>query len=102
MASVYTHNNSLYIGINEIGKDGPESYGNLTVCLGDKLPEYHAYVDTNNMPELVGFIKRYELGEPTGDYASSGYCRYPLYKFDKDKLAEYCQEGLDTYEETLK
>lgn len=76
-----------------------EPYGDLTVRIGDKpLPDYHAYVDTNNMPEAPGFISKYGLGKPTGDIARSGFCIYPLYKFDKDKLAEYCPEGVSLYE----
>ena len=56
-------------------------YGNLTVNLGEKLPEDQAYVDTNNMPNAEEFIRKYGLGEHLGTFRMSGFCCYPLYKF---------------------
>lgn len=47
-----------------------------------------AYVDTNNLPEAEKFIKARGLGEPTGMMAASGFCTYPEYKFNLDKLEE--------------
>ena len=61
-----------------------EPYGNLTVNLGEPLPPYTAYVDTNNMPSAEQFIKDNDLGTFTGKYKKSGYCTYPLYKFKED------------------
>lgn len=68
-------------------KDG-EPYGNLTTNLDEKLPPDMAYVDTNNMPDAERFIKENDLGEDTGIIAKSGYCSYPLYKFNIDKMEE--------------
>lgn len=45
-----------------------------------------AYLDTNNFPEGVQLVKKYKLAEPTGEYGQSGFCTYPLYKFDMKKL----------------
>lgn len=64
--------------------DGP--YATLTVNLGKMLESDKAYVDTNNFPEAESFIKKYRLGKPTGNYAYSGFCSYPLYQFDLKKL----------------
>ena len=64
--------------------DGP--YATMTVNLGKKLAEDEGYVDTNNFPEAESFIKKYKLGKPTGGYGFSGFCAYPLYKFDLAKL----------------
>lgn len=52
------------------------------------LPE-HAYIDTNNFPEAVEFIKENELGKPLGPTRQSGFCEYPLYELDLDKLKEW-------------
>jgi len=59
-----------------------EPYGNLTVNFEEILPEGYAYVDVNNMPSAEGFIKEYELGEFADKLKTSGYCVYPLYKFN--------------------
>lgn len=64
--------------------DGP--YATLTVNLGKMLESDKAYLDTNNFPEAEAFVKKYKLAEPTGNYAFSGFCAYPLYKFDLAKL----------------
>lgn len=67
--------------------DGP--WGSLTVNLPDMFPRLekdYAFVDTNNMPDAEEFIKKYKLGKPTGLYGYSGYCKYPLYQFNLEKL----------------
>lgn len=46
-------------------------------------------VDTNNCPWAESLIKRLKIGEPTGHYLHSGFCSYPVYKFDLSKIAEY-------------
>ena len=68
--------------------DGP--IARLTVCLDDKsLDEDEAYLDTNNLPEAVDFVKEYGLGELTGDFRRSGWCVYPKVKFNMDELEKY-------------
>ena len=56
-------------------------YENLTVNLDEKLPDNYGYVDINNIPSAEEFINENHLGESTGKYGFSGFCRYPLYKF---------------------
>lgn len=63
--------------------EGP--FATLTVNLG-KLEKGYAYVDTNNCPWAETFIREHKLGEPMGATKASGYCVYPLYVFDMDKL----------------
>lgn len=62
--------------------------GKLTVNLGLKLDDGYAYLDTNNLPEGEVFVKEYGLAEFTGKYGRSGYCEYPLYRFNMEKLGE--------------
>lgn len=71
-------------------EDGyPEPYGNLTVNLPEEsVPEGYAFIDTNNIPNAEQFIKEYSLGKPTGWYGHSGFCTYPLYRFNEDRLNE--------------
>lgn len=62
-------------------------FATLTVNLG-RIGYDHAYVDTNNCPWAEEFIAKYGLGKFTGEYGYSGFCAYPLYKFDMDKIEE--------------
>lgn len=97
----YLDNNNMFIHLmaREDGFDEP--YGNVTVNLGIKVPDYCAYVDLNNMPELEGFIEENGLGEFTGIVQRSGFCEYPLYMFNVDKLRELCPDGMDVYEANI-
>ena len=79
---------NLYVGL----VSGNEPYADITVNLADQLPKYCGYIDTNNIPNAEIFLKRYGIARFTGHYGYSGYCRYPLYKFDKDRLKELCPE----------
>lgn len=68
-------------------QDGP--IATLTVCLCDKsLSEGEAYIDTNNCPWAVEFIEKEGLGKRTGRTGRSGYCTYPVVKFDMAKVRE--------------
>lgn len=68
-------------------EDGP--IATLTVCLCDRrLGEGEAYVDTNNCPWAVDFIEKEGLGKRTGRVGLSGYCIYPVVKFDMKKVKE--------------
>lgn len=91
----YANNHCLYLGLSTVKG---EPYGSITVNLEGKVPDYCGYVDTNNMPEIENFIKKYELGEFTGISEKSGFCSYPLYLFDVEKLRELCPEGMLKYE----
>ena len=49
-------------------------------------PETDAFIDTNNSPWLEEFLKENEIAKPLGFNAYSGFCKYPAYRFDLDKL----------------
>ena len=76
----YVSNNRLAIQLNE----EYEPFAMLTTNIDDgrDLPDGYSYVDTNNCPWAEDFIRENHLGEPTGDYESSGFCTYPLYRFE--------------------
>ena len=95
--NTYLNNGCMYIGLVEQG-EYPEPYGDLTVNLMGKVPDYCGYVDLNNMPELEKFIADNELGEFTGLMKRSGFCEYPLYLFNVDRLRELCPYGMQVYE----
>ncbi len=97
----YMNNNGLYLGLMGREEDDFEPYGDISVNLGTKAPDYCAYVDLNNMPELEKFIEENDLGEFTGLTQRSGFCEYPLYMFNVDKLRELCPGGMATYEANI-
>lgn len=99
--NMYVNNGCLYIGLVEQGDEYPEPYGDMTVNLEGKAPSYCGYIDTNSMPELEKFITENDIGEFTGLTKRSGFCEYPLYLFNVDKLRELCPEGMQMYENTI-
>lgn len=91
--SKYTNNGRIAIGTLCVTNAGIEPYSNITVNLVDETIPLdteeiaYGFVDTNNWPEAEEFIKKFNLGEATMFEGHSGYCTYPLYRFDK-KLVE--------------
>ena len=86
----YSYNGRLAIELVE--KDG-FPFATLTVNIVpsvldemDDIPNDVAFVDINNCPWAEKFIRDNNLGRPTGVYGHSGFCVYPLYKFDLNKL----------------
>ena len=69
--------------------DGP--IAKLTVCLDfpGQLGDNESFVDTNNLPEAMDFIREYGLGEETGLGARSGRCIYPLVRWNMDAVEKY-------------
>lgn len=84
-SSRYTNNNDYAVILEEL--DGAP-FATLTVNLDRPLPDGYAFVDTNNCPWAEEFISKYNLGEPAGAAAQSGYCVYPLYKFNTYRIPE--------------
>ena len=82
--STYYHGGNLAISL--ITEDG-ERLAMLTTNLAEwALPKDKSFVDTNNCPWAEKFISDNKLGRPTGMTGTSGYCTYPLYRFDMEKL----------------
>lgn len=98
--NTYLNNGCMYIGLVEQG-EYPEPYGDLTVNLVGKAPDYCGFVDLNNMPELEKFIEENKLGEFTGLTQRSGFCEYPLYLFNAERLRELCPDGMQAYETSI-
>lgn len=93
----YLNNGCLYIGLIA----DSEPYGDVTVNLPERAPDYCGYIDINNMPELEQFIQENDLAEFTGFMGFSGFCQYPLYLFNVDKLRELCPDGMAVYEKSI-
>ena len=97
----YLSNGCIYIGLLTKEDGYWEPYGNITVNLCEGAPDYCGYLDTNNMSEIERFIKENGIGEFTGWKQRSGFCSYPLYKFDPEKLRELCPKGMAEYEASI-
>jgi len=97
----YMDNNRMYIGLVEVGGEYPEHFADLTVNISAPCPDYCGYVDTNNCLELEEFIVKNGLGEFTGLMGSSGFCSYPLYLFNPEKLREAAPEDMEHFERTV-
>lgn len=97
----YFNNENMYIGLDCMDDGYPEPFIDLTVNLDETLPPYMAYLDTNNFPQAEELVRKTGLGTPTGQTYASGFCVYPLYNFDREKLKEYCPNGVANYEKSL-
>ena len=88
----YMNNRAMFIGLmcNEDGYEEP--FGDVTVNLSVAAPNYCGYLNVNDMPDIEKFITDNDLGEFTGFTQRSGFCEYPLYLFNVDKLRELCHE----------
>ena len=76
----------IYIGIIDI--DDGELYADLTVWL-KPLSQNMACINVNDFNEAEEFIKKFNLGIPTGEYVTSGFCEYPVYKLNMDEIKKY-------------
>ena len=87
-ASTYA-GKSKHIALQLWCEDGP--FATLTVNLPGLRGTSRnvSCVDTNNCPWAPALIKRLKIGKPTGHYLDSGFCSYPVYEFDVEKIAEY-------------
>lgn len=64
-------------------------YGVATVNLPDSehLPPDEQFIDENNLPGIGDWLRKNNIAMPTGRMGYSGYCRYPVYKFNAPREA---------------
>lgn len=88
---------AIKVMCKEKGEDWFEPFCNLTVNLPDiilssdgskELPDDMAFIDSNNCPaDLVMKIIEEGYMTMTKTVAQSGFCNYPLVRFNKEWLA---------------
>lgn len=85
----YSHLDNIYVGLYFLNEGSFEPYSNITVNLDNKIPEGHGYLDVNNIDQGIinWLVENAFISEPIS-YGFSGYCVYPLVKFNLDKIKE--------------
>lgn len=85
----YANNGVLAIQLIEAKSPWPV-FATITVNIINSgyVPRDMAYVDTNNCPWIEEFLLENGIAENTGHTGISGFCTYPLYKFNKDACYE--------------
>ena len=79
-AAQYTCNGNTAIKAEEFKAFLP--FANVTVNLDEKLPEGYGFVDTNNFSGALEWLTGNGIAEFTGQYGFSGFCQYPLVRFN--------------------
>ena len=94
----YADNGNLYVGLVTHEEGYPEPWSDLTVNLGVKCEPNCAFIDTNNNgSEIIEWLYSNGLGHLTGNMKASGWCVYPEFKFNMDRLKKFMEtETLDT------
>lgn len=89
VASTYANNNNLHVGLESDG----EPYASVTVNLIPLTDPYSAYVNTNNLPNIENFLTENNIADYLGQNMGSGYCIYPLFRFNSDIINELLRWG---------
>jgi hypothetical protein len=85
--SKYQNNGSLAVILMD--NDTEETVAVITVNLPEGFAgDEYQYVDTNNCQWAPKFLDDNKLAEPVGFSTPSGFCSYPLYKFDLSLIEE--------------
>lgn len=74
VVSSYQSNNSLCVGMFSLEDGYPSPCGNLTIDLPGEVPEYCAYIDTDNIPDSEDFLTKNAIAEVYGLGEKVGKC----------------------------
>lgn len=88
LRSKYAHSGTLAVWA--ISDDG-SPYGVATVYLENQsefLSKDEAFVNENNWPSVVNDLTNAGIATKTSKFGLSGFCKYPVMKFNLDKIKE--------------
>lgn len=98
--AIYGYYDTLYMGFlyyDDEDLHAWDDFGDITVNI-EPLPYLESAIDTNNNGEkILGFLKDNGFGELTGKYLSSGFCRYPVFRFREEVLEQHAPDVLAQY-----
>lgn len=96
----YADNDNLYVGMNFFDRDigAMDFFGDVTVNI-TKLQPFMATIDTNNnnAEKIMTFLTENGFGELAGRSLPSGFCVYPVFRFNQEKLAQADPNGFKQY-----
>jgi len=95
----YVENDNLYIGLDcfDVEFGGLEPFTDLTVNVG-RLPYLQSAIDTNNNGlEAIAFLQKNGFGHLTGTALPSGFCMFPIFEFNEEKLRAIEPEQFSEY-----
>jgi len=84
----YVDYNNLYVGLDYFDKEFGtwDPYGDITVNICP-LPYLESAIDTNNNGgEILNFLEDNGFAVPTGKFLRSGFCTFPVYRFNEAAL----------------
>lgn len=97
--NMYLENNNLYVGFDYYDTDFENwlPYNDVTVNVG-ALPYLESAIDTNNNGQgILNFLIENGFGELTGAAIPSGFCVFPVFKFNEEKLKEIDSVEFEEY-----
>lgn len=98
----YQDNGNLYVGLEFYMEDGfwePD----LSITVNTiPLAYLEAAIDTNNNGnKILEFLQKNNFGELTPFTVSSGFCVYPIFRFNEEKIMEIDPEVFREYAKTF-
>lgn len=97
--NTYVENNNLYVGLDCFDSDFEDwvPFTDVTVNVG-KLPFLESAIDTNNNGNaIIDFLVKNGFGELTEKAIPSGYCVFPVFRFNEEKLREIDNDMFEQY-----
>lgn len=86
------------MALNLVDEEGVP-YSTITKFFREELPPFYAYV--SNDDSIISFIENNKLGKYAGTVKKSGFCSYPLYQFDRERLKCFSEKSVARYEKGL-
>lgn len=93
----FYYDNSLAVFTDTYENGYAEPWGNITVCLSEKLEPNCAFIDINNCPDIDDWLIENKIAEFTGRTKKSGFVTYPEFRFDPEVLKEFDPDGYENY-----
>ena len=86
----YSNNGNLYVGLITHHEGFPEPWQNLTINLNIPCKANCAFIDINNNGmQILDWLVDNGLGRILAREKVSGFCVYPEFEFDMEKLMEF-------------